>query len=451
MTAQEKPKGSAITNAVESASLARHRWYPIKEGFSPGLIADSYRELNASPKKRVLAIEPFSGSGTAPVECTRLGVKCVAYEVNPFLAFVGRTKLRQANTKGLRNQRDVVLKGIRRPVVSSLENFSTFCQREGQTKWLFNRSVLRAFAGGWREIANCAPTLRAFFRLALLRAAMDNCNAYPDGKCLRYKRLKSYGCFDRSFLISRFEHYCGVIEEDLESTPFEPGFSKVACMDSRLLANRAARKHFDLCVTSPPYLNSFDYSDVYRPEMFLAGYVTDNEQLMRVRLRTLRSHLQAAWRAPEKSDFGTMYAKVLEELISRKDELWSARIPEMVQAYFEDMQRLLAALSARANPGALLKIAVGTSAYGGVIIPVDFILAEIAEQAHWELQEVQVVRRLRSSAQLWKHEIWEQAEPELRESVIVLRYPKAKLLKRPKAEVRHQLHKRGVGARRFKG
>jgi len=72
----------------------------------------------------------------------------------------------------------------------------------------------------------------------------------------------------------------------------------------------------------------------------------------------------------------------------------------MIQAYFEDMEKLLAALTVRAKSGALLKIAVATSAYGGIVIPVDFILAEIAEQSGWELQDVQVVRRLRSSAQL---------------------------------------------------
>ena len=30
----------------------------------------------------------------------------------------------------------------------------------------------------------------------------------------------------------------------------------------------AGTKQFKLCVTSPPYLNSFDYTDVYRPELF---------------------------------------------------------------------------------------------------------------------------------------------------------------------------------------
>ncbi len=424
MNSLEMRKGSALTNAADSATLARHRWYPIKEGFSPNLITDSYRELDVRHRKQVRAIEPFSGSGTAPVEYTRLGVRCAAFEVNPFLAFIGRTKLGQADPKKLREERDIVLRGIRRPIVSTLENFSTFCEGGPRRKWLFNRSVLRAFAGGWREVTKCAPKLRAFFRLALLRAAMDNCNAYPDGKCLRYKRLVSYEGFNRDSLLARFEEYCALIEEDLESTPFVSGLSSVVCQDSRQLVNCTLQK-FDLCVTSPPYLNSFDYSDVYRPEIFLAGYVSSNRELMRIRLRTLRSHLQANWTAPVRKHFGAMYAKVVEEIVARRDKLWSARIPEMIQAYFEDMEKLLSALGERAKPGAMLKIAVGTSAYGGVVVPVDFILAELAEESKWELQEVQVVRRLRSSAQLWKHEDQRKQVPELRESIVVLRYPRA--------------------------
>jgi DNA modification methylase len=194
-------------------------------------------------------------------------------------------------------------------------------------------------------------------------------------------------------------------------------------MDSRELADRVPKQRFDLCVTSPPYLNSFDYSDVYRPEMFLAGLVTDNKQLMRIRLRTVRSHVQANWKAPIKASFGTIYAKILKDILNRKDELWSARIPQMIQAYFEDMEELLAALTERANPSALLKIVVATSAYGGVVVPVDLILAEIAEQVGWELHDVQVVRRLRSSAQLWKHEDRDKKVPELRESVVILKFP----------------------------
>lgn len=415
--------GRALTNAVDNELLPRHRWYPIKEGFSAKLISESLDELDATQRKAALAIEPFSGSGTAPVECARLGVDCLAFEVNPFLAFVARTKLRQANPVRVRLGREQVMKGLKRSPISPLEGVSTFCESRGKEKWLFNRSVLRAFTGGWNAVARCNPNHRSFYRLALVRAAMDNCNAYPEGKCLRYKRLTSYACFDEQHMMARFEHYCKMIEEDLEKTPFNRCLCRVECVDSTRMAGFEKRRRFNFCVTSPPYLNSFDYSDVYRPELFLAGHVANNDQLMRIRLRTVRSHLQANWNRPVKESFGSLYSKVIKELHARKEGLWNRRIPEMVQAYFEDMERLLSALSKRATANALLKIVVSTSAYGGVVIPVDFILAEIAETTGWQLKDVLVVRRLRSSAQNWKHQETGNKAPALRESVVILRFP----------------------------
>jgi len=415
--------GRALTNAVDNELLPRHRWYPIKEGFSANFVSDSLAELDVPQRDKILAIEPFSGSGTAPVECTRLGVECLALEVNPFLAFVGRTKLRQADSEKLRSERNKVVQGLRAPSVSPLEGISTFCEGGGKKKWLFNRTVLRSFTGGWNAVAKCNPYHRAFFRLALVRAAMDNCNAYPDGKCLRYKRLDDYNCFDQKQIIARFEHYCQMIEDDLEKVPFEKHRSRVECMDSRDLFEFEKKRRFDFCVTSPPYLNSFDYSDVYRPELFLTGNVANNDQLMRIRMRTVRSHLQANWERPVNESFGSLYAKIMKDLQNRQKDLWSPRIPEMVQAYFEDMECLLATLALRANRNASLKIAVSTSAYGGIVVPVDFILAEIAEAVGWQLKDVLVVRRLRSSAQNWKHENATNAAPALRESVIILRFP----------------------------
>lgn len=416
-------QGAALTNAVDNDALPRHRWYSIKEGFSANLVRKSFSQLEAAQRETALAIEPFSGSGTTLVECARMGVNCLAFEVNPFLAFVSRTKIRQVEPKRLKKARDMILSGLAHPRKSHLENISTFCESTDRDKSLFNKSVLRAFAGGWKATEGCAPSQRPFFRLALVRAAMDNCNAYPDGKCLRYKRLDNYDEFNPEALTARFTEYCKIIEEDLEGNPLSGIGSEVRCMDSRGLATHKAGHRFDFCVTSPPYLNSFDYSDVYRPELFLTSAVTNNAELMRIRLQTVRSHVQANWKAPQKSKFGAIYDKCVKELQGNLEKLWSTKIPLMIQAYFEDMEKLLTALAARAKPKALMKIAVGTSAYGGVVVPVDLILADIAEAAGWQLTEVQVIRRLRSSPQLWKHEDNEQKVPALRESIVVLRMP----------------------------
>ena len=412
----------AITNAVDNELKPRHRWYPVKEGFSADLISDSVDEVEGIHRDAIIGIEPFSGSGTAPLQYALLGIRSLAFEINPFLAFVGKTKLIQSSPTRFAACFDTLLKGLAMPRISPLEAYSTFCDGDGKAKWLFNRGVLRTFAGGWEATKKLRSAEQSLARLALIRAAMDNCNAAPDGKCLRYKRLASYDCFNAESLIEKVRVYFEMIKEDLEHSPIRGGLARITCNDARQLSSRRYRSNFDLCVTSPPYLNSFDYSDVYRPEMFLAGFVSDNNELMKIRLRTVRSHVQANWKLPTQESFGAIYKKVFQELEEKKDALWSNRLLKMIQAYFEDIQTLLEGLKSRANRNAILKIAIGTSAYAGTVIPVDLIIADIAENSGWLLKDVKVIRRLRSSPQLWKHEDLKDV-PELRESIVILRAP----------------------------
>jgi hypothetical protein len=255
---------------------------------------------------------------------------------------------------------------------------------------------------------------------------MDNCNAKADGKCLRYKKdwedLK-YGADD---FVESFETHLKMIIEDLSSVPVGANVD-VSNDDSRKALGALPRK-FRLCITSPPYLNSFDYSDVYRPELFLMEMVRNTQQLRSIRLRTVRSHVQVHWDTPTQSNFGDMYKDTMRGLRKVEDDLWDRRIPMMVQAYFEDMKCILQQLYRRATSDAQVWLVVSTSAYGGVEIPVDLILANIGTQSGWFLREIGVIRQIRHSGHHWR-KLPDDEGPtaKLRESVVVFeRSAKAK-------------------------
>src|SRR6267142_595721 len=99
----------AITNAVDNELKPRHRWYPIKEGFSADLISDAVDELEGIERGSIIGIEPFSGSGTAPLQYALLGIRSLAFEINPFLAFVAKTKIIQSSPIRLTACLDAVL------------------------------------------------------------------------------------------------------------------------------------------------------------------------------------------------------------------------------------------------------------------------------------------------------------------------------------------------------
>lgn len=94
----------------------------------------------------------------------------------------------------------------------------------------------------------------------------------------------------------------------------------------------------------------------------------------------------------------------------------------MIQAYFEDMENLLTELKYKAHRNASLWIVVSTSAYAGVEIPVDLILADIGSKVGWKLEEVIVTRHIRNSnqnAKLWKN--GDATSRRLRESIVIFK------------------------------
>jgi hypothetical protein len=413
-------RDKGFSNGLNHKDSARHRWYLVKEAFSPQLVQSAIESCSLTNKDYI--VDPFSGSGTSILEASLFGFNAIAFEINPFLSFVSNVKLTQSENTNIDKYKSPLIKHVSKGAKSDLEKYSTFSEN-GKSKWLFNLPILRSFEGGWRYADGLSIRTKGLYHLALIGAAMDTCNAIRDGKCLRYRKDWVKKNYQKNDFINALDSRLSEIEFDLDNTPKVSENAQVLTGDVRqnIKILREKKVKFRLCITSPPYLNSFDYSDIYRPELFLGKFVANNEELMSLRLQTIRSHVQAKWATPTKSNFGFVYKKIMKEMEERTQLLWNRRIPLMIQAYFEDMSDILRSLRASAHSDAKVWLVVSTSAYAGIEIPVDLIIAEIATRQGWYLSEVGVLRNLRASGQHWQQ--WENISenlPKLRESVIIL-------------------------------
>lgn len=409
--------GLRLSDFDSNLSLPRHRWYEFKEGFSEQLVTKAISQV-ATGSKKVRILDPFAGSGTSLVTAGRSGLQAVGIEVNPFLAFAARAKCTNVkwSQKGFEKTLDRILDSSRVEVRSSLEGRSTFTENRQLKKWLFNRSVIRGFTALDRAV-DSFPQYRRPLRLALFASLMDCCNAKRDGKCLRYQ--KNWPALGLNSLNLRevFRKRAQTIYDDIAQHPFDANSLRLLEGDSRKRLRELRTDAFDLLITSPPYLNSFDYSDVYRPELFVGGFVGNNEELRQIRLRTIRSHVQVKWKSSTLIT-SPLLLPVMERLNDAK--LWSSQLPAMVSSYFVDMATMLKNSSRLIRPGGQAWIVVATSAYGGVEIPVDLILADVASKNGWDLEGVYVLRQMRSAGQHWSH-LEDRKRLPLRESLILLK------------------------------
>lgn len=407
-------KNSGFSNYEDTTNLPRHRWYYYKEGFSPNLVENAIEQTGIT--KDDLIIDPFNGSGTTTLTASILGHKSIGIEVNPFTSFLSDVKVKNANISDLNKIENKLFKSIEKGKTSPLLGFSTFTKSNKFEKWLFKDAILNSFEGGWQLSKSISSdNIRKLVQLALISSAMQNCNAIKDGKCLRYRDSWKKNKYNKYTFIESVKLNLSNIKADIQEIPIIVK-SKIIKGDCRSILQKSNQlDKFKLCITSPPYLNTFDYTDIYRPELFLGKFIKNSQMLYDLRLKTVRSHVQAKWEDPTLNNFGLLYEQTIKYINKNKAKLMSKNIPKMIQAYFEDMLNILKLLKTNASKDAQIWFVVSNSAYADLEVPVDLIIGDIASKAGWYLKEIGVLRYVKKRKTQYSPKI-----TELRESVIIL-------------------------------
>lgn len=376
---------SEAPNFYPNLSLPRHRWYRFKEGFSAGLVRAFVNDY-LDNRKHLNLLDPFLGSGTTAVEGARLGLNVQGIETNPFMAFLSRVKT--ADYRGNLNLEAlavICLKNRVRDKAFELPRYTTLVQRRGLNKWLLNHSVAIRFEQIRSAISRIRPsTTRDLLLLALMASVEYVANARKDGKCWRYKQRWQELEFNGNSLEDCFASQILRFAEDIQKFPSLDGTALITKGDARGMDSLIPRRRiFDALLTSPPYLNSFDYTDIYRPELLLMKKVRSACQLRKLRFATLRSHVQVAWRPS-----APLEIPILRDVIDKiaRDAIWNGKIPEMINAYFVDLDHVIRQCARRLKVGGIAAFVVADSAYSGVVIPVDLVLKEILRSHGFAIQ-----------------------------------------------------------------
>jgi len=309
-----------------------------------------------------------------------LGCNVDGFETNPFMAFLSRVKARDySSVKNLETLALQCLSGRARSGEFALPNDTTLVERRGLKKWLLNKRVATRFEQLRTSVARVwPPSARDLLLLAVMASTEKVANARKDGKCWRYKSRWQDLKYDEQNLDDEFARQVLRFSEDIERCPRLLGRVRISRADSRRLASRiGADRTYDGLFTSPPYLNSFDYTDIYRPELLMLKQASNAAELRRMRFATLRSHVQVAWKSSP-----SLAIRLLQEKINAVSEadLWCGRIPDMINAYFVDLDRVIEQCSRYLKKGARAGFVVADSAYNGIVIPVDVVLGAILER-----------------------------------------------------------------------
>ena len=394
--------------------LAFQNWHKFKEAFTPEFVAYAISESSGRVDS---CFDPFGGSGTTALTCQMLGIDSVTTEVNPFLADVIRAKTTSYNIDRVTTALAEVRRRALRFPQSGEEYFhglpQTFTPPGRGGRWVFDLPVLDALASVLAAIDKIPDIdVRRLFRSLIGGILVDVSNTTVNGKGRRYRRGKGFGLRDGSEVHTKFAAQADFALRDIIHYADRPRPSTiVTTADARTFD---PGREIDLSVFSPPYPNSFDYTDVYNIELWMLGYLNNSAANQTLRRETLSSHVQLLRDYPPPPEGSKSLESALGRLRHEQSRLWSPWIPSMLGAYFTDLMKVLNPLRSRLTPGGSVWLVVGDSRYADVTVPVARILGELAEAHGWCVTRTQPIRHMRSSAQ-------QGGRAELPESLVVLR------------------------------
>ena len=397
-------KLSKLVNFKQNLELPIHRWFNIKEGYASKLVE---LFIEKEEIKKGFVVDFFSGSGTTALVAKQKGLKYFGMEINPFLFLLSKVKLNDYNGKDIVN-----LKKIKNTLYNNNK------EKKQELKLSISKKVFSKNYSNLILLRNNILSLkkkkyRDFFIIALCCILEEVGTAKKDGNGLKYPKSKEVRelkeCFEA--------HFKKMIKDIELSEQVRDPESAIIKADSRKISKNQMNKikgKAGLVIFSPPYANCFDYTEVYKLELWVSGQIQDYENLKKIRENSLSSHLN-------KKYLQTKPHKLLEQQINKLDKkkLWNNKIVYMLSEYFFDMEKVLKnAHKALKNKGGCV-VVVGNSAYTGTVIETDKILCKIAKQVGFSSTKIKVARKLRASSQQSK--ILSSKNNNLRESVLILK------------------------------
>jgi len=335
---------------VPNKKVPIHNWFYFKEGFSRDFVSLMMDWLRIRANCTIL--DPFCGAGTTLLTSKEMGVNAIGVDASPLSVFVTQVKTENYNLEMIRSSaRELFSKKFE---IQDIKRLSPL------TKKAFSKPSLEDIFFFKEEIRRIEdPKIRNFFTLALMNSANRVTYAYKDGgviKIVKKPPIPLGKVFKRR--VKRMIH-------DLKKADHKGSEIKVYLGDARRM-DFLHDDSFDAVITSPPYLNKIEYERVYSIEYEL--FFED------IKVDSLRSYI------------GLNPKHTIDLYPDQK-------LPEIARAYLQDINDAIKEIHRVMKKNAKCAMVVAEGAFPDVIVPVDILVADLAEKIGFDVEKIVVANR----------------------------------------------------------
>jgi DNA modification methylase len=237
-------KDSIPQENLDLANKFRTSLFPWRGQFSPELVEIFLSRYAAD---NAVILDPFLGSGTTLFESIRKGLKCYGAEINPSAIEMSRTA--EFSNLSLEKRKNLIQEAIIfAEKFFKSPSYDLFSYQEEQNAHQdFDKTLGSSFKIMIQEAKN-KPLLCSIITNAIIRF-------------MSYKEPRT-----KSDFLNALEEHAKIIK----MIPYNPEECKVFHSDARVIP--LPNKSIDLVITSPPYINVFNYHQNNRVAMEFIGW-----------------------------------------------------------------------------------------------------------------------------------------------------------------------------------
>lgn len=353
---------------------AIHRWFNFIAGFAPEFVAQQCPKSNGA-----LLLDPFAGCGTSLVVAQSLGHRAVGFEPHPFFVRIARAKT-EAPPTGKRLQRieGALLDGVGAPEKAAVltESAEAFLVK------LFEEHTLRQLLGA-RAALEEASLDKDDLAFLLLSRVVDMCS-----------KAQTDGIYKAPTTAKKADAPVDAIRSAVEQVRRDAAQTGQAAALPTAVLHEASSEDMsvvetgsvDIAVTSPPYLNNFDFAEMTRMHLYFWGICGSWREItegVRAKLVVNTTTALAGRRDIQSQYRDRITGALLPELDSIVTALASERRVRagkkeydlLVYPYFAQMTRVLLEVQRCLAAGGAAHVVVADAAFYGIHVSTPQFLA----------------------------------------------------------------------------
>jgi hypothetical protein len=392
-----------------NVSLGRHGWLRLTPAYSLRLVQELLKK--SGPNEFVL--DPFSGTGTTPLACASLGIRCHAVDINPFLVWLGNLKLtcfKKEAALAVKVAAAGIADGARDPDSGAWKP-----DLHQIDKW-WDAPTLQTLAALCDGIRKLSPGRTDgavdLLRVAFCRAMIQSANVSFGHQSMSFKKNGKDAELvpeTPSRTARRIaDAFLAAANEIADSIAVDPPIAecRVFLGDSRDIPNAlpAGERRYTAVITSPPYPNRMSYIRELRPYMYWLGYLSDGRAAGELDWKAIggtwgcATSMLGAWTPSARRDIPfPQFDRIIRDIGNGHPLLG-----RYVHKYFEDIKTHVSSLKTTLASGARCHYIVGNSKFYDTMLPVEAIYAVLFKEAGLVDVNVETIRKRTSKKELYE-------------------------------------------------